>query len=366
MTISKFVRVQIILGITICTVTGGVCDAALAQDVKTAVQTSLGQEAADDWARPSVWLSTAALDRALGDSFASTQVGLSIVLPHQDVPAPPSAPVMTDKCEDRSCSSTRGCNSNCTDDCTHDVKVFGAKVGTALDPFCYANCEAGKVLCEAAKKAEHDLCEVNKALYLGFCGKKLGTVTLSDVSADAIVGLTNLRLTTDLASRRANLAGDISGKATVQGHLHFAPEPVTAALTLCAVFDGWVPPQAATIHTEGFSFDAALEIAKPDPQSSRFQINLGLNPIDVKLTVSGNPMLDIIGNNPLNFFSCPGLSLVGATVDLFKRDYDFESRVSLPQPPPIVLGTVDLDPSTLPGLEPGGTGISSLSFRRPQ
>jgi hypothetical protein len=95
-------------------------------------------------------------------------------------------------------------------------------------------------------------------------------------------------------------------------------------------------------------------------------VKLDLNPIDAKLTISGNPILDIIGNNPLNFISCPGLSLVGAAVDLFKRDYDFDSRVSLPQPPPIVLGTVDIDPSLLAGLESSTTNSSSLSFRRPQ
>jgi hypothetical protein len=348
-----------------CLIATAGTNASHAQDVRSAVGASISQEASDDWDKPSLWLSTAALDNALSTSFLSTQVGLSVVLPHQNVPAPPPSPVMTTPCEEKNCSSTRGCNSDCKSDCDKDVVVLGVKVGTATDPVCFAGCEAGKLSCEALKKAEHDACEAAKTLYLGFCGKKLGTLSLSDVSADAIVGLTNLKLTTNLASRSANLSGDIGGKATIQGHLRFQPEPLIIPLAGCVVFDGWLPPQATEIQTKGFSLDGKLEIAKVQSQSKRFQIELGLSPIDVNVTVEGNPIIDIVTNNPLNFVSCPGLSLVGVAVDTFKRDYDFASSVSLPQPPPIVIGTIDLDPNIFSGPKPSGTG-PSLAFRSPQ
>jgi hypothetical protein len=297
---------------------------------------SLGPEAARD--ELSAWVGKDGLRRKLEFSLGSSGFGLGLSIPHRNVPAPKPAVLKTPPPKDFPCNPPMGCPSDCDKDCERDV--FGGKI---VDPICYAGCSAWKGTCELANATWKASCEVAKATYLGVMDKKLGEIAFDDTSLEGDLVLSNFRLEIDPELRTARLSGNLSGRGRVQGRMSMKPEPVLQLGLLCYAYDGWVPPTDVQVQATDITLTARLTFEPVDASERELKVLLAIDPIDVKFTILGNPFINIVANNPANFFQCALPTMATIVVDLFEGEYTFDSPMTVPALEPIVLSRIRVD-----------------------
>src|SRR5215210_6481195 len=236
---------------------------ALQQSFRAKVTASLGDESFAEPATAAVWISKAFLARSASSTFNRSNVRAQAEIRPQNLPDPPTQPIRTGP---MNCSPTRGCRSNCQDDCTHDT--FFGKV---TDPFCLTACSVEKAGCEALKASEKGACEGVKTL---FAEKKVGELSFSGLSAEGRGDLRNLTLSVADDLSRAQISGTLSATVSLRGSMRFRPEPLVQVGTLCVELSGEVPRVQVSAPEQSLTLQASLGLQET-PEGVSIQLSFG-------------------------------------------------------------------------------------------
>lgn len=288
----------------------------LQQGFRVKAVASLGAESFDDEPEASAWLSKSFLARSVSDVFNRSNVRVRVEIDRRDLADPPTQPIRTSPMD---CTPKRGCRSDCDGDCRRSTIL-----GSYTDPFCFAGCLAEKAACEALKSSEKLGCEGVKAL---FAEKKVGEVSFSGMSAQGrgeVNGLT-LGITDDLS--RAQISGTLGASLSLRGSMLFRPEPLVQVGIVCLQMSGEVPGVQVSAPDQSLTLAANLNLQEePDGIS----IDLSFDEVEPDVKVIGNPFIDFVLKNPLNFIQCSLPTFIGLLVDTFQGEFAIDQKIKIP------------------------------------